>query len=188
MAGRPAMYPWDTWTDGAWHTAERGVHYRCSPTSFVQALHGRARTMLYAGSERVRVGTRSDGEKISFRFLTATEDLFSEAPEDFEILHGVRRRAHGAEAYPWSAWTDGEWHLAVATEDFTCSPTSFIMSVRRQAEARGLVFVAKALPPGPEQIYRPDRSVVVFRFVYKREDATLSGADEALSHLRRSFE
>src|SRR5256885_17108876 len=96
-------------TDGRWNleTVE-------NPVTWISALHEWARSALASAS----IGTHSlPGGQVAYRVLAPGERLFARDPREDGLSFAARSAGRPA-LYPWAAWCDGRWHLAVQGEDF----------------------------------------------------------------------
>ena len=75
--GRPPIYPWEQWTDGAWWTVSAGVDFECSLQSFRVGLSERARRIGRPGEWSVQAskltGADAPIQKLAFRFFKTEE-------------------------------------------------------------------------------------------------------------------
>lgn len=65
--GRPTLYPWEQWADGAAWRIVRGDDFKVSVESMRSALWS------HAQRNSLRVATRVDGDAITFQFIAAPE-------------------------------------------------------------------------------------------------------------------
>lgn len=65
--GRPALYPWDEWTDGSAWRITRGVDFDISPKSMSGILYG------YATRQGSSVKVAVDGDAVEFQFAPLVE-------------------------------------------------------------------------------------------------------------------
>lgn len=68
--GRPALYPWDQWTDGRIYEATRGTDYTNTTKAFVSTLRA------HASRKKLRIKldirkTSNGREKVIFQFHTS---------------------------------------------------------------------------------------------------------------------
>lgn len=62
--GRPALYPWDEWTDGCAWRITRGSDFEIPTKSMVVNLHSTA------ARRGLSVSARVDGDAVEFQFTT----------------------------------------------------------------------------------------------------------------------
>jgi hypothetical protein len=78
--GRPAKYPWQDWTDGAWWTVERGIDYDCATASFRTSLSEKARQLQLKYQSQVISDNGDPREKVAFQYYREVPGDLLERP------------------------------------------------------------------------------------------------------------